>query len=261
MSKHHSIAITPESTQFLVANGLKDTEHGFSSDIGFTKSKNKGIARNVCYVLGVILFCTVISLGIWASRQNSTHSEDSSALAQNDTGIISTGVSPSAQRAAAAATANLTSTVNGTSYVNTTETAATDSAGGGSYEIQFTYFGTGSYTSASTFMCGKAGYSMPSDPTDIIAISQTLALKLFSSYMTSSEISNFYQTASPMCLSQVVISAGGTTFTKTIYDVCDDTNGCPSNDIDFWAPSSVEAVCDGGSACSETAWLQGIWYG
>ncbi|KAJ3348986.1 hypothetical protein HDU83_000907 [Entophlyctis luteolus] len=263
ISKHHSVAIPPETGQFLVSHGCKDTGNGFPSDTRFTK--NKGVGRKVCYALGAVLFCTVVSLGIWASSQNSTYSEQSSASAQNDTGIFSTAISPSSQ--AAETTANLAVPANGAAYVSAAETESTTTItttiepAGGSFDIRFTYFGTGSYTDESNFMCGKAGYNMPSDPTDIIAISQTLALKLFSSYMTSSQISNFNQIASPMCLSQVVISTGGTTFTKTIYDVCDDTNGCASNDIDFWAPASVEAVCSGESACSETVWLQGIWYG
>ncbi|KAJ3207898.1 hypothetical protein HDU82_003200 [Entophlyctis luteolus] len=141
---------------------------------------------------------------------------------------------------------------------------AFEMSGSGTYNIMFTYYGNGEYTDPSAFMCGKSGYAsqMPSDPTQIIAISQQLGLKLFSSYMTSDEINNFESFAGPMCMSQLEITAGGTTFTKVIYDVCDDTNGCATNDIDFWDPSGVDAVCSGASgACHTSAYLNPIWMG
>ncbi|KAJ3209144.1 hypothetical protein HDU82_001332 [Entophlyctis luteolus] len=162
-----------------------------------------------------------------------------------------------------------TSTTSTTTTTTTTEDIATTAAssensGAGSYDIKFTYYGNGKSASASIFMCGKAGYAsqMPSDPTSIIAISQTLGLKLFSAYMTTSQIDNFESVASPMCLSQIEITAGGTTVTKTIFDVCDDTNGCATNDVDFWDPEAVVALCGGnGGACDTTAYLNPLWHG
>ncbi|KAJ3394195.1 hypothetical protein HDU84_009515 [Entophlyctis sp. JEL0112] len=95
-------------------------------------------------------------------------------------------------------------------------------------------------------MCGNNGYAseMPA-ASDIIAISQTLGLQLFSSYMTASQIADFENVAAPMCLSQVVITVNGVSSTKTVYDVCDDTNGCAKNDIDFWDPANARGYCGG----------------
>ncbi|KAJ3391297.1 hypothetical protein HDU84_006213 [Entophlyctis sp. JEL0112] len=159
-------------------------------------------------------------------------------------------------------TSTLATSTTSTTTTTTTTTTVADSPGSGTYAIKFTYYGNGQYASPSTFMCGNNGYSssMPSDPTSIIAISQQLGLKLFSSYMTQSQIDSFENTASPMCLNQIQITSNGVTLTKTIYDVCDDTNGCATNDIDFWDPSSVEEIC-GGSACDASAYLLPIWRG
>ncbi|KAJ3356732.1 hypothetical protein HDU83_000148 [Entophlyctis luteolus] len=159
-------------------------------------------------------------------------------------------------------TTTTTSTTTTTTIVPETTAAAVVASGSSTYSIKFTYFGNGESTSASTFMCGNNGYAseMPA-ASDIIAISQTLGLQLFSSYMTASQIADFENVAAPMCLSQVVITVNGVSSTKTVYDVCDDTNGCAKNDIDFWDPANARGYCGGLDACTQSVELAGIWHG
>ncbi|KAJ3382073.1 hypothetical protein HDU84_004631 [Entophlyctis sp. JEL0112] len=213
-------------------------------------------------------------LPVWITSPVSVSSAVQTA---SSTAASSTTTTTSTTTTEESTTTTTTSTTTSTTTTSTTTTttewvAATTAAdsgsgsnsGSGTYNIMFTYYGNGEYTDPSAFMCGKSGYAsqMPSDPTQIIAISQQLGLKLFSSYMTSDEINNFESFAGPMCMSQLEITAGGTTFTKVIYDVCDDTNGCATNDIDFWDPSGVDAVCSGASgACHTSAYLNPIWMG
>ncbi|KAJ3347825.1 hypothetical protein HDU83_001776 [Entophlyctis luteolus] len=156
---------------------------------------------------------------------SSTFTAPATVVASSNT-VMTDGATSTTMMTTTTTTTSTTTTSTTTSTTTTTTTTQDANSGSGTYYIKFTEFGNGEYTDPSAFMCGKSGYasSMP-DPSDIIAISQKLGLQLFDAYLTESQKDNFEYDASPMCMSQIEITSNGVTFTKTIYDVCDDLNG------------------------------------
>ncbi|KAJ3211863.1 hypothetical protein HDU82_004677 [Entophlyctis luteolus] len=293
-SKRYSTVPAPPDTHFLISSG------GFHEQISRDVEKQKlesGTKRRRRFLLAAILVLIlgVVAVVVWAVKKRAADFSGipgtNSNLAAATISTFDESSSPTTAPAAASSVAIIVEAVTGTSIITSssspttnirnfhhyhnhyhdkhnsggipeTTAAAVVASGSSTYSIKFTYFGNGESTSASTFMCGNNGYAseMPA-ASDIIAISQTLGLQLFSSYMTASQIADFENVAAPMCLSQVVITVNGVSSTKTVYDVCDDTNGCAKNDIDFWDPANARGYCGGLDACTQSVELAGIWHG